>query len=251
MVQPEGYSFGTNLVCKLEKALYSLKQAPHAWFLKLKGILKGFGVTSTTFDPCLFVKYSSLSIIYLLTYVNDILVTGTAVSEVNKLIVDLNKVFTLKNSRKMSFFLDIEAERSATGSLVLKLSKYVRDLLMRVDIVGARPMSTPMMRSLKLDTSGAVFDNLSLYHSMVGGLQYVTITRLDITFAVNKVSQFFHTPLEQYWKTVKHILRYLARTIDMGLEFHKSKNFRILAFCDSDGIANPVDRKSHRDTMCF
>ncbi|XP_016173525.1 uncharacterized protein LOC107616034 [Arachis ipaensis] len=70
-------------------------------------------------------------------------------------------------------------------------------------MVDARPMPAPTMSSLKLDTSGAVFDKPLLYRSVVGGLQYATITRPDIVFTVNKVSQFSHTPLEQHWKVVK------------------------------------------------
>ncbi|XP_025636079.1 uncharacterized mitochondrial protein AtMg00810-like [Arachis hypogaea] len=204
---PEGYSLGSNLVCKLEKAF-------------------------------------PLSTIYLLAYVDDILVTGSASNEIDRLIVNLNKVFTLKDLGEMSFSLGIEAERTVTGSLVLKQTKYIRDLLKRVDMVSAKAIPTPMISNLKLTTSGAVFDEPSLYRSIVGGLQYATITRPDIAFAVNEVSQFLHTPLEQHWKAVKRILRYLAGTSDMGLEFNKSEDFRILAFSDSDWAANPVDRKS-------
>ncbi|XP_016206089.1 uncharacterized protein LOC107646419 [Arachis ipaensis] len=122
--------------------------------------------------------------------------------------------------------------------------KHVKDLLKRADMADARAMPTPMMSGLRLDASRAVFDRPTLYRSVVGGLQYATITRPDIAYAVNKVSQFLHSPLEQHWKAVKRILRYLAGTTNMGLEFHKSEDFRILAFCDSDWAADPVYRKS-------
>ncbi|XP_016185076.1 uncharacterized protein LOC107626691 [Arachis ipaensis] len=129
-----------------------------------------FWVYSSTSNPCLFVKHSSLSTIYLLAYVDDILVTGTAASEVNKLITDLNEVFTLKDLGEMSFFMGIEAERTVAGSLVLKQTKYVKDLLKKADMADARTMPTPIMSGLRLDASGAVFDRPTLYRSVVGGL---------------------------------------------------------------------------------
>ncbi|XP_016199197.1 uncharacterized protein LOC107640160 [Arachis ipaensis] len=70
------------------------------------------------------------------------------------------------------------------------------------------------------------------------------MTRLDIAFSVNKVSQFMHAPLEQYWKAVKRTLCFLAETINFGVEIHRSNDFRILAFCDLDWVADPVDRRS-------
>nr|XP_025635699.1 uncharacterized protein LOC112729763 [Arachis hypogaea] len=142
-------------------------------------------------------SHNSLSTIYVLAYANDILVTDTVSSEVNKLIADLNEVFTLKDLGEMIFFLGIEAERTAASSLMLKQTKYVKDLLKRADMVDVRTIPTPLMSGFWLDTSGAVFDRPTLYQSMVGGLQYTTIIRPDIAYAVNKVSQFLHSPLKQ------------------------------------------------------
>ncbi|KAL1345376.1 hypothetical protein AAHE18_08G113100 [Arachis hypogaea] len=206
MVQPEGYALGSGL-------------APRAWFLKLSSTLRGFGFASTTSDPCLFVRHSKASTIYFLAYVDDILMTGTNQTEV-------------------------DVERTKADTLVLKQSKYVKDLLNRVEMLEARPVTTPMASTLKLDTIGTTFDKPFLYRSIVGGLQYATITRPDIAFSVNKVSQFMHAPLEQHWKAVKRILRYLAGTIEFGLEIPRSSDFRILTFCDSDWTTDPVDRRS-------
>ncbi|XP_072056283.1 uncharacterized protein [Arachis hypogaea] len=135
----------------------------------------------------------------------------------------------------------VQPEGYALGS---GLSKYVKDLLNRVEMLEARPVTTPMASTLKLDTIGTTFDKPFLYRSIVGGLQYATITRPDIAFSVNKVSQFMHAPLEQHWKAVKRILRYLAGTIEFGLEIPRSSDFRILTFCDSDWTTDPVDRRS-------
>ncbi|XP_025702712.1 uncharacterized mitochondrial protein AtMg00810-like [Arachis hypogaea] len=78
------------------------------------------------------------------------------------------------------------------------------------------------------------FENPKLYRSIVGVLQYVTITRPDLAYSVNKVSQFMHDPRLHYWKAVKRILRYSKGTLDHGVVFHKSSNFCLLAFSDAD-----------------
>ena len=72
-----------------------------------------------------------------------------------------------------------------------------------------------------------------LYRSIVGVLQYVTITRPELSFSVNKVCQL-HNPLEVHWKCVKRILHYLVGTINYGLRLRRASSLNIMAFCDSD-----------------
>jgi hypothetical protein len=78
----------------------------------------------------------------------------------------------------------------------------------------------------------------------VGALQYATITRPDITFSVNKVSQFLANPTDDHWQAVKRILRYLKGTSDHGLQLHKSTSLCLQAFTDADWAGCPDDRKS-------
>ncbi|MGT5972193.1 reverse transcriptase domain-containing protein, partial [Escherichia coli] len=77
MEQPHGFvdSLRPSFVCKLNKALYGLKQAPQAWFLKLKTALQSWGFTSSQADVSLFIKRQGNKVIFLLVYVDDILVT--------------------------------------------------------------------------------------------------------------------------------------------------------------------------------
>ncbi|XP_062118816.1 uncharacterized mitochondrial protein AtMg00810-like [Humulus lupulus] len=83
-----------------------------------------------------------------------------------------------------------------------------------------------------------------LYRSLVGALQYATITRPEITYDVNRVSQFMQTPLQSHWKTVKRILRYLKGTLDFGLHMGRSKELGLTGFYDVDWASNPDDRRS-------
>ncbi|XP_016168759.1 uncharacterized protein LOC107611334 [Arachis ipaensis] len=109
----------------------------------------------------------------------------------------------------------------------------------------AKHMNTPMMSTLKFSASESEsFENLKLYKSMVGVLQYPTITCPDLSYAINRVSQFMHHPTILHWKAVKRILRYLKNTVDKGLVFNKSTDFRLLGFADADWGGDVDDRKS-------
>ncbi|XP_025702740.1 secreted RxLR effector protein 161-like [Arachis hypogaea] len=142
-------------------------------------------------------------------------------------------------------FLGIEVVRDHDAEIHLSQTKYVTDLFYKAGMPNAKPMPTPLTSSLKFSAHGGEpFSKPALYRSLVGGLRYATITRPEISYAVNKVSQFMHCPLETHWKAVKQILRYLARTVHHDLRFQKSKDCRLYGFCDSDWGSDVDDRKS-------
>ncbi|PKA55074.1 putative mitochondrial protein [Apostasia shenzhenica] len=107
---------------------------------------------------------------------------------------------------------------------------------------GARHISTPT--TVISTKSSTPLSDPSLYRSIVGALQYVTITRPDIAFAVNRACQYMHTPTEEYWAAVKRILRYLKGTILYGLTIHHHTPFTLHAFSDADWAGSPEDRRS-------
>ena len=103
------------------------------------------------------------------------------------------------------------------------------------------PMSTTS--SLSLYKGDSLSDPTS-YQSIVGALQYCTITRPDISFALNKVCQFMHAPTTQHWLAVKRILRYLKGTITHGITFHASSDLPLTCYSDADWASSPDDQKS-------
>ena len=246
MTQPPGFvASDSSLVCRLHRALYGLKQAPRAWFLKLSAALNQFGFSNTKSDSSLFVRITPTSSVYALVYVDDILLTGSDPAEVSSLITSLNKVFTLKDLGEMSFFLGLEAHHLSSGTILLNQTKYITDILRKAGMEQSKSMPTPMVSGLKLSAVGdSPFHDPALYRSIVGSLQYATITRPDISFAVSKISQFMHAPLECHWKAVKRILRYLSGSLHYGLKFHQTSDWRLYAFCDSDWGSDVNDRKS-------
>jgi len=195
MEQPHGFCSQPGYVCKLNKPIYGLKQAPRAWYQKLSTTLIHLGFISNISDPSLFVQQSSSSTILILIYVDDILVTGTSSSAIQKLITTLNNTFSLKDLGKLHFFLGIEAHWQPSGSLLLTQTKYANQILRKANMTSAKPQPTPMATSLKLTPDGSeAFSDPTLYRQTVGALQYLTFTRPDLTYAVNKVSQFMHQP---------------------------------------------------------
>lgn len=246
MTQPEGFTNGdSTLVCKLRKSLYGLRQAPRAWFDTLASTLFSFGFTRAKSDASLFICSTSTYITYVLVYVDDIIVTGSNPQHINSLISSLHNRFALKDLGDLHYFLGIQVSKTDSGGLLLTQSKYISDMLTRVNMAAAKPQPTPMAAGTKLSQFGTdKFDNPKLYRSVVGALQYVCITRPEISFSVNKVSQFMHSPLVDHWQCVKRILRYLQGTSTFGLHLQKCSSPRITALCDADWAADINDRRS-------
>lgn len=108
----------------------------------------------------------------------------------------------------------------------------------------AKGCLTPMISNCELSkVVGIPTVDCKTYRSIVGGLQYATITRPDISYTVNKVSQYMAAPLDTHWKAVKRILRYLAGTLDFGIHFKKTVG-DITAFSDYDCASDVDDRRS-------
>nr|KYP62479.1 Retrovirus-related Pol polyprotein from transposon TNT 1-94 [Cajanus cajan] len=144
MMQPPGFEVSDKtLVCKLNKAIYGLKQAPRAWYDRLTKTLLGFGFVQSRCDPSLLIYKQSQVCIYMLIYVDDIIVTGNSHSLVQSFISKLNGVFALKQLGDLDYFLGIEVKRTNSGSVILNQAKYIRDLLQRTDMYNAKGISTP------------------------------------------------------------------------------------------------------------
>lgn len=104
-----------------------------------------------------------------------------------------------------------------------------------------KPMLTPLSTSEKLwcyEGTTLSADDSTKYGSIVGALQYLTLTRPDLAFYVNKVCQFLHAPTTVHWTTVKRILRHVQHTLGFGLRLNKSSSTLISAFSDVDWPGN-------------
>ncbi|MCH82526.1 retrovirus-related Pol polyprotein from transposon TNT 1-94 [Trifolium medium] len=249
MQQPPGFEVSDkSLVCKLNKALYGLKQAPRAWFNRLKSALLLYGFTASKCDPSLFMMRTSTVHMMVLVYVDDIVITGSSTSHIQQLISKLNDEFAIKQLGSLDYFLGIEVFHMDNGAVLLSQAKYIRDLLSKVQMESANGMPTPMVSSLKLSKIGSnSVEDPTLFRSVVGALQYATLARPEISYAVNKVCQFLSNPLQEHWKAVKRILRYLSGTLHYGLLLQAAPTTQpvsLIGFCDAEWASDPDDRRS-------
>ena len=243
--QPRGFidpTYPTH-VCRLKKALYGLKQAPRAWFLRLSNSLLDLGFVGSSVDTSLFTFHNGKVHVFVLIYVDDLLITGSSIHFIQTLAAQLKKEFALKALGHLGYFLGIEASRDANG-IHLRQSKYILDILHRARMVGAKPYPAPCISGSKLSS---VLDepahDVTSYRQIVGALQYCTLTRPEIAYSVNQLCQHLYSPTALHWKLTKRVLRYLKGTIDHGLYFTKG-SLNLSAYCDSDWAGDPVDRRS-------
>jgi hypothetical protein len=176
--------------------------------------------------------------------VDDIIITGPNSVSITRLINTLQGDFALKDLGPLHFFLGVEAHKVDSG-MYLSQRRYITDLLHKTNLHEAKPVSSPMASSTVLSQyTGSSLSDPSSYRSVVGSLQYLSLTRPDISFAVNKVCQFMANPTEDHWSAVKRILRYLKHTIHHCIFLHRDTNFNIQAFSDADWVSCPDDRRS-------
>lgn len=126
--------------------------------------------------------------------------------------------FALKDLGELHYFLGIEVSRVSNGTM-LSQAKYASDILRRTGMLNCKPANTPMCTTEKLSAfEGAALgvEDATRYRSIVGALQYITLTRPDISFAVDKICRFLHAPTTTHWTTAKRILRYIKHTIKLG-----------------------------------
>jgi hypothetical protein len=182
--------------------------------------------------------------------VDDIILTGSASAAILQVIQDLSTEFDITDLNSLHFFLGIQITYTSTG-LFLSQSKYVEDLLLKSEMVDAKPCDTPCLpyhRLLKED--GAPYPNPTVYRSIVGALQYLTFTRPDIAFSVHQVCQFMQNPMVSHFTAVKRILRYLKGTLHVGISYTKG-DLQLKAFSDADWAGDPNDRRSTTGLVIF
>ncbi|RVW82205.1 Retrovirus-related Pol polyprotein from transposon RE2 [Vitis vinifera] len=211
MEQPPGFvaqrEFG--LVCKLRRSLYGLKQSPRAWFGCFSSVVQEFGMLRSEANHSVFYHHNSPSqCIYLVVYMDDIVITGSDQEGIQRLKQHLFNHFQTKDLSKLKYFLGLEIAQSSSG-VVMSQRKYALDIL-----------------------------------EEIGKLNYLTITRPDISFPVSVVSQFLQLPCDNHWDVVIRILRYIKGTSGQGMLYEDKGHTQIVGYTDADWASSPSDRCS-------
>ncbi|CAM8930717.1 unnamed protein product [Rhodiola kirilowii] len=221
MLPPPGLedSVKPGKVLRLKKAIYGLKQSPRAWYHKLSSTLIKRGFKRSEADHTLFNLSGPKGRVVILVYVDDIIITWS----------------------------DKAVCQSKEG-LFLSQRKYTLDLLCEAGKLGAKPANTPLEEGYKISREGEIedrpFEDFKQYRRIVGKLIYLTISRPDICFAVNQVSQHMQAPKMHHWHMVERVLRYLKGSPVQGIWMGCNGSTEIVGYCDADWAGDRVDRKS-------
>ncbi|KAL5570076.1 hypothetical protein UlMin_026651 [Ulmus minor] len=199
----------------------------------------------------MFLKFGKTDTLIVLVYVDDILVTGNSPTQIDELITQLHSSFAMRDLGQISYFLGVEVIFDG-ASIHLSQTRYIADLLTKTEMLDCKPAKTPGVIGKTLSQyDGVPFDDQTKYRSLVGALQYVTLTRPDIAFAVNKACQFMHNPTTAHWLSAKRILRYLRGTMQQGLRLNPSSHLQIQTYADADYASTPNDRRSSSGYCLF
>lgn len=223
---PQGFAKeGDTRVCKLQKSLYGLRQASRNWYHKFTRALVDIGFRQSRADHSLFIFKRNGVYVAALIYVDDAILVGNDARKIDSVKEYLDKLFSIKDLGPLKYFLGIEVARSAEG-VVLSQRKYTLDILEDSGLQGSRPSKFPMEQNLRLDAL--------CYRRLIGRLLYLTVTRPDIQFAVNYLSQFITAPRQSHMDAAVRILRFLKATAGQGLFLPANKDFQLEAYCDAD-----------------
>ncbi|WVZ58506.1 hypothetical protein U9M48_008777 [Paspalum notatum var. saurae] len=259
--QPPGFTVAgeEDKVLRLRKALYGLRQAPRAWNIKLDSTLATPGFKRCASEHALYTRHSKEGLLIVGVYVDDLIVTGSQQQQIDSFKKEMAGKFKMSDLGLLSYYLGIEV-RQGKEAIELCQSAYALKLLERAGLKGCNAAQVPMLEKPKLSKYGTdeKVDG-TLYRSLIGGLRYLTHTQPDISFAVGYVSRFMEDPHKDHVAAVKHLLRYIAGSCELGLAYPRRKkisDLHLIGFSDSDmggggGAGWDLDGRKSTSAMVF
>ena len=227
MTQPEGFkSRSGSKVCKLQRSIYGLKQASASWNIRFDETIKEFGFSQNLDEPCVYKKTSGSAVVFLVLYVDDILLIGNDVSVLQSVKIWLSKKFSMTDLGEATYIMGIKIYRDRSKRLLgLSQSTYVDKMLKKFSMEQSKRGCVPMVRKITLSKSlcPQTQDERSCmsmipYDSAIRLIMYAMLcTRPDVSYAMSVTSRYLSDPGMGHWVAVKNILKYLRRTKDVLL----------------------------------
>lgn len=244
---PEGFQAPEGHIFKLNKSLYGLKQSPRCWNQRFNEFVETLGFVRSKSDACLYVlRINEHEMIYLLLYVDDILIAAANMKTLRFIINHLKNEFKMKEMGVVNNFLNIQIKYDReNGIMELSQKAAIKKLLEKFNMINCRSSKTPMEPNLVLQptTKRKKFDYP--YREVIGSIMYIMLsTRPDVCFAISYLSRFQDKFDEQHWNHLKQLLKYLKGTLDFSLIFKRSNGNPIVGYVDADFARDTVDRKS-------
>nr|GEU65274.1 ribonuclease H-like domain-containing protein [Tanacetum cinerariifolium] len=162
-------------------------------------------------DSSLFIFHKGPNTAYLLLYVDDIILTASSTSLLQRIISLLHAKFAMTDLDLLNYFLGIFATRTTSG-IFLSQKKYATGILKQAHMLNCNPCRTPIDTEKKLGLERSPVTNPTLYRSLAGSLQYLTFTRPNLSYAVQQLCLYMHDPREPHLNAMKHVIHYLRAT---------------------------------------
>ena len=231
-------------VYRLKKALYGLKQAPRAWNTRIDKYFQGNGFEKCPYEHALYLKKEADgSLLYACLYVDDLIFTGNNPAMFDSFKKSMIQEFEMTDIGLMAHFLGIEVVQSEKG-IFISQSSYAKEILKRFNMENCNPVTTPVETGLELRKTDEGNIDPTYFKSLVGSLRYLTCTRPDILYGVGLVSRYMETPNQTHLNAAKRILRYIKGTLNDGLLYTSSEEFKLVGYSDSDWGRDLDERKS-------
>jgi hypothetical protein len=266
MRQPEGLELidqtcPTNHVCLLIKSLYGLKQSGRQWHTKINHTLISSGFKPLHADRCVYVKRKSDSIVIILLYVDDLLVTSSKPSEMISVKRKLQQQYEMEDMGEVTFILGIDIKRDrAIRSISIGQSAYLNMLLQRHGMADCNSTSTPMDPAAAHDMMAGPDGYQATptltrdYQSIIGGLMFAAIcTRPDIAFAVNRLARYCANPTDAHYSAAKRVLRYLKGTVSYSIHYTGTADThpQLVGYCDADWAQDKDNKRKSTSGYIF
>ena len=244
---PHGYENEdpTKNCLKLNKCIYGLKQAANAWYNELLKTLNKHGLKAIVADRCIYHKKVGEQEVYVLTFVDDILVSGhpKLVNGVAKLLKDHYKI-SIEDDITQLLGMRININQK-NKSVTMDTEAYLHSMLEKFDMTMCKPVTTPMTEVPDKEEDLEAFPDPKHYMSAIGSLMYASLAcRPDLTYSVGKLARKMANPSLGDWMRVKRVMRYIKGTINLGLFYDCKENILNVCYSDSDWGGDKKTSKS-------
>ena len=190
--QPLGFVKDNKRVYKLNRALYGLKESPRAWYECFDAYMREQEFQKCEYDYCFYYKVDNNESIFILLFVDDILICCKDKEKISKEKVKLSSRFKMKNIGIVNSYvgMEINYDYSDENTITLSQTGYIETLAKRYTLETAKPYETPIETKLKLEPADITNNNVK-FRNLLGALLYISSgTRPDIAFSVNYLSRF-------------------------------------------------------------
>lgn len=246
MKQPPGYEVKgkEHYVCRLKKSIYGLKQSARCWNQKLDGALQEMGFKPSSADHCLYLKVEAGKRVFLLIYVDDIMVGAEDEKLVDAVYDSLKQKFEITNLGDLNFFLGMEIG-CENGNYSVCLSGYIDRVVEKFGLCDAKGAKTPMEAGfVKVEDTTEALPDGSKYRSLVGVLLYIAVcARPDIAVSAAILGRKVEAPTQADYVAAKRVVRYLKATRDWRLVYSKAGG-GLIGYTDADWAGDVSTRKS-------